>query len=431
MIDINYLRQNSEVVKENLKRRNNPEYSKLVEDTLETDKLWKAEKQTNDVLRKRRNEISAEINSAKKAGKDISKLVQEVKELPKKIEESDTKVEELQKRIRNNLLHIPNLLQSDVPKGKDSSENKTIKEFGKKIVFKFTPVSHIDLLQKWNLADLDRAAKISGARWYFLKGDLAKLEFALSHYAIDFMTKRGYLLTFPPNMMNKRAYEGVTSLATFEDTLYKIEGEDLYCIATSEHPLTAQFIDEVIDDKQLPIKLAGYSPCYRKEAGAHGKDTKGIFRVHQFNKIEQIVICKPEDSAHLHEEITKNIEDFFESLELHCRTIVLCSGDTGFVSAKTNDVEVWMPVQNEYREVGSSSNCTSYQAVRLNIRHQKGDEKESVHTLNSTCVATTRALVAILENFQDEKGIIHIPKVLQKYCGFKTIPSKLPKASKK
>lgn len=424
MLDINYLRQNSAVVKENLKQRNNPNYLKLVDDILETDKIWKEEKQNNDALRKRRNEISSEINAAKKAGKEISKLVQEVKELPKKIEESDAKAEELTKRIRDNLLNIPNLLQSDVPNGKDSSENKTVKTVGKKPVFKFTPLSHVDILQKWNLADLDRASKISGARWYFLKGDLARLEIALLHYALDFMTKRGYLPTFPPNMMSRRAYEGVTSLATFEDTLYKIEGEDLYCIATSEHPLTAQFMNEVLDDKQLPIKLVGFSPCYRKEAGAHGKDTKGIFRVHQFNKVEQIVICKPEESIHIHKEITKNIEDFFESLELHFRTICLCSGDTGFVASKTNDVEVWMPVQNEYREAGSSSNCTSYQAVRLNIKYQKGEEKASAHTLNSTCVATTRALVAILENCQDEKGIIHIPKVLQKYCGFKTIPSK-------
>lgn len=421
MIELNYIRQNPEMVKENLKRRNNQEYIKLVDEILEEDKLWKEEKQKNDILRKRRNEISQEINKAKKENKDITKLIKEVKELPEKIEESDAKTEELQSKIKNNMMRIPNILQPDVPHGKDASQNKIIKTFGKKPKMKFTPLSHIDIMQKLNLADLERAAKISGARWYFLKGKLAKLEMSLGQYAVDFMIKKGYLLTLPPNMMNKKAYEGVTGLEAFQDTMYKIENEDLFTIATSEHPLTAQFMEEVLDEKELPIKLVGFSPCYRKEAGAHGKDTKGIFRVHQFNKVEQIVICKPEDSIHFHQEITKNAEEFIKSLGLHFRTICLCSGDTGLVSSKTNDIEVWMPVQNEYRELISASNCTAYQATRLNIKYSAGEEKKHVHTLNSTCIATTRAIVAIIENFQNKKGEILIPKPLQKYCGFKKI----------
>ncbi len=365
--------------------------------------------------------MSKEINQYKKEGKDAKQLFDDAKNLPKKLEESDKNLQETQNQINYYLMRMPNVLQESVPEGKDANDNKVVKLSGEKPKFDFAPQSHVDLLVKRKLIDLERAAKISGARFYFLKGKLALLELAILKYAIDFMTERGYEFTVPPNMMLHDAYDGVVDVEAFEEMLYKIDGEELFLIATSEHPLTAQFMNEVLEVKELPQKLVGLSPCYRKELGAHGKDTKGIFRVHQFNKVEQIIICKPEESVHHHEELKKNVEDFFESLGLHFRTVVLCSGDIGKVSSKTYDVEVWMPVQDTYRELASCSNCTSYQSTRSNIRYQEGQERKFVHTLNSTCVPTTRTLVAIVENFQNKKGEILIPKALHKYCGFKKI----------
>ena len=235
------------------------------------------------------------------------------------------------------------------------------------------------------------------------------------------MMKKGYQLTVPPYMINRKAYEGVTSLDDFEEVLYKIEKEDLYCIATSEHPMVSQFMNEALEEAELPIKVAGVSPCFRKEAGTHGKDDKGIFRVHQFNKVEQVIICTPEESWELHEELMKNMAEFFESLGLHFQIVNICTGDIGIVAAKKYDLEAWLPGQERYREMCSCSNCTSYQAVRSNIKFIRENKREYAHTLNSTCAAIGRALVAILENFQDKNGVVQIPTVLQKYCGFKTI----------
>ncbi|HKZ40529.1 MAG TPA: serine--tRNA ligase, partial [Candidatus Hodarchaeales archaeon] len=342
-----------------------------IDDLLKTDKEWRDLKGKADTLRHRRNTISLEINKLKKEGKEASKVMSEAAEIPKKIEQTEKKIGELQQKNKDRLLRIPNLLHTSVPIGKDETENQLVRLIGKKPKHTFTLKSHVDILKELDLAELERATKIAGARWYFLKGDLAILEMALARYGIDFMRKKGYELVVPPYMMNRAAYEGVTSLADFEEVLYKIDGEDLYLIATSEHPLTAQFMNEILPEEQLPINLVGYSTNFRKEAGAHGKDTKGIFRVHQFNKVEQIILCKPEESWHMHEELLKNIEEFFASLGLHCRTVNICTGDIGTVAAKKYDVEVWMPVQNTYREVGSCSNCTNYQAVRLHIRSQK------------------------------------------------------------
>ncbi len=419
MLDIKFVRKYAGLVKENLKKREDTSKLRLVDELLKIDEEWRDKKGKLDILRHRRNSISLEINRLKKNGKDVGSLVREAKELPQKISDAEVKMAALQKKIRDYLMKLPNMLHESVPMGKDEEENVEVTKFGKKPEFDFKPRGHADLMESLNLVDLERAAKISGARWYFLKGKLALLEFALTGYAINFMLKKGYSLVIPPHVMNRKAYEGVTSLDAFEEMLYKIENEDLYLIATSEHPLTAQFMDEVIDPKDLPIKLVGFSTNFRKEAGTHGKDTKGIFRVHQFNKVEQIIICKPEESWHLHEELLKNIKEFFESLGLHGRTVNICTGDIGIVAAKKYDLDVWMPHQEKYREMGSCSNCTSYQAVRLNIRYQKQEEREYVHTLNSTCVATSRALAAILENFQNKDGSITVPKVLQKYTGFK------------
>src|SRR3989344_4187013 len=383
MLDINFIRENQDAVRKDLQRRRIPQYTELLDTVLKLDDQWRALKGKIDNARARRNKVSAEINAAKKAGKDAATLIKEAAEIPKLITEAELELAKLAEDIKQRLYKIPNIMHETVPYGKDDSENVTVKSVGKKPTFDFTPLSHIDLMQKHGWADLERAAKISGARWYFLKGDLAVLEMALSQYALELMRGKGDTQVIPPHMISRKAYEGVTSLGDF-----------------------------------------GYSPCYRKEAGAHGKDQKGIFRVHQFNKVEQIVFCTPEESWKFHEELIGNAIEFFESLGLHFRVVNICTGDLGIVAAKKYDIEAWYPVQNAYREVVSGSNCTSYQSVRSNIRYQKGKDREFVHTLNSTCVATTRAVVAILENFQDKNGAVHIPKDLQKYTGFKTMGAK-------
>jgi seryl-tRNA synthetase len=419
MLEIKFIREHPELVRADLKKRDDPEKLRWVDEVLKLDNEWRKIKGEADALRSKRNTLSMEINKLKKEKKDANKIIKEAQDIPKKIEQLEKEVAEKEEKIKYYLMRMPNILHESVPVGTDESGNVVVKTIGKKPKFDFALKSHTDLAEQNNWVDLERAAKISGARWYFLKGDLVLLEMAIIKYAIEFMSKRGYTIVVPPYAISRKAYEGVTSLADFEDVLYKIEGENLYMIATSEHPLTSMWMDEVIDEDKLPIKMAGFSACFRKEAGSHGKDTKGIFRVHQFNKVEQIIICRPEDSWKFHEELRKNIEDFFESLGLHLRTVNICTGDIGIVAAKKYDPEVWMPVQNTYREVGSCSNCTSYQAVRLNIKYKAKEGNKYVHTLNSTCVATSRALVAILENFQQKDGTVKIPDVLVQYMGGK------------
>ena len=420
MLDIKLIRENPEIVRKDLEKRKDTEKLKLLEKVIKLDKEWRKLKSEEDQLRKKRNELSKQISQLKKQGKDTTSLLNEVKEIPKKIEESTQKRTNLEKEIRHILMTLPNILHESVPYGESDEDNEVVQLFGQKPEFDFTPKSHVDLLEIIDGADIERAAKISGSRFYFLKNDLLLLDLALQKYALDFLIKRGFTPVQPPFMMNRKSYEGVTDLNDFEDVMYKIENEDKYLIATSEHPLTAMFMDEIID-LEKPIKMAGISPCFRKEAGSHGKDTKGIFRVHQFTKIEQIIISKQEDSWKHHEELIKNAEDFFSSLNLHFRKVNICTGDIGTVAAKKYDLEVWMPVQNKYREVVSCSNCTTYQSRRLNLRYREGNELKYAHTLNSTCVATSRALVAILENFQDKQGNIKIPEVLQPYMDNKKI----------
>lgn len=421
MLDITFIRENEKKVRENLARRKEPEHLQALEKALELDKLWRQVKAEADKLRHKRNELSQKINKAKKEGKDAKKLIDEASKLPKQLEATECELKGLRDKLRGVLCTIPNLMHTSVPYGEDGEENVTLEKVGKKPKFKFKPKSHVDLLEKWSLADLEKAAKIAGARWYFLKGKLAMLDLALVKYAMDFMQKKRFTPIIPPYMMNRKSYEGVTSLDDFENVMYKIHDEDLYAIATSEHPLTAMYMDDLFEEKELPIKMAGFSTNFRKEAGTHGKDTKGIFRVHQFNKVEQLAICKPEESWKIHEELLENAKGFFKSLGLHYRIVNICTGDLGIVAAKKYDIEAWFPVQGKYREVASCSNCTAYQATRLNIKYQKGKERRYTHTLNATCVATTRAMAAILENFQDEKGVVHIPKVLHKYTGFEKI----------
>jgi len=421
MLDINIIRENPKIIEKDLEKRQDKEKLKWIKSIISLDKKWKDLKLETEQLRNKRNLISREIGNLKKEKKDASKLLKEASQIPKKIENIEEKQLKIKENIDSYLIQLPNILHESVPIGKDEEDNKEEKKVNIKPKFDFTPVSHVDLLENLDLADIKRASKISGARFWFLKGALAELELALQNYTIDFLKNKDFTLYQPPYMMNKASYEGVTDLNDFEEVMYKIEDEDLYLIATSEHPLVGMFMDEILEENTLPLKIMGLSTCFRKEAGSHGKDTKGIFRGHQFNKIEQVIICKPEDSWKFHEELIKVTEELWKNLGLHFRRVNICTADIGTVAAKKYDLEVWMPVGKKYREVVSCSNCTDYQARRLKIRYRGKEKNVIVHTLNSTAIATSRALVAILENFQQKDGSIKVPKVLQPYIGKKVI----------
>jgi seryl-tRNA synthetase len=428
MMDIKFIRENPGIVRADLEKRKDSEKLEWLDDILAKDKKHRALLQESQELRRKRNEISEKINSAKKAGQDASSFIGEAKNIPKRLVEIEGEQNAIQKEIHDKLMRMPNILHESVPEGASAEDNVEVEKINRKPEFKFAPRDHGALLEMHGFADLDRAAKISGARFYFLKGALAEMELALQKYAVDFMSKRGFTLVYPPFMMNRGAYEGVTDLADFESVMYNVQPDNFYLIATSEHPLTAMYMNEILDEEKLPIRMIGISACFRREVGAHGKSDKGIWRVHQFNKIEQIIICRPEDSWKHHEELLKNAKDFFKSLGLHFRVVSICTGDIGIVAAKKYDLEVWIPSLNEYKEVVSCSNCTAYQATRLNMRYRAGKGNIMVHTLNSTCVATSRALVAILENFQNNDGSITIPKVLREYMGGRKVMGKAERA---
>jgi seryl-tRNA synthetase len=417
MLDIKLVREHPEIVKENLKKRGDVEKLAWVDELGDADRKWRDEKKQVEQLRHRRNMLSEKIAEMKRKGEDVSKQLKETRRIPDEIKEIEKEMQAFEERTRYILMRLPNILHSSVPVGKDDSENVEIKRWGEAKAHGFRPKSHIDLMTDLDLLDLDRAAKVSGARFYYLKNEAVVLELALERFALDFLQTKGFTLIEPPFMIKREPYEGVTSLADFEDTLYKVEGEDLYLIATAEHPLGAMFMNEILPAENLPFRCAGISPCFRKEAGAHGKDTKGIFRVHQFYKAEQFIFCKPEDSWSLHEELLANAEEIYRKLDIPYRVVNICTGDIGTVAAKKYDIEGWMPAQNTFRELVSCSNCTDYQARRLNIRYKEktGEKSEFLHTLNSTAIATTRTLVAIFENYQQEDGSISIPKALVPY----------------
>jgi seryl-tRNA synthetase len=342
------------------------------------------------------------------------------REVDQQIVRLEQEVSGQEQRIREALMKLPNLLHESVPVGKDESDNVQVKAWGSIPEFAFPVKNHIEIGLQLDIMDVERAGKIAGSRFFFLKREGVLLDLALMSFAMEELARKGYKLIEPPYLMRRKPYEGVTALSDFEDVLYKIEKEDLYLIATSEHPMAAMFMDEVLKAEDLPLRLAGVSACFRKEAGAHGKDTRGIFRTHQFNKIEQFVFCKPEDSWNIHEELLRNAEELLQKLGLPYRVVNVCTGDIGTVAAKKYDIEAWMPAQNAYREVVSCSNCTDYQARRLNIRYREKEgmpPKGFVHTLNSTAIATGRTIVALLENFQQENGSVLIPEPLRKYMG--------------
>ncbi len=428
MLDIRFVKANPAAVRRDLEKRGDKEKAPWVDELIGKHDEWKALKEKADKLRHSRNEISQEINRLKKQGKDISSKVREVKELPEKITAAEEKLLKIGERLNFILQRLPNTLHDSVPAGKDGTENKEIRKWGtiKKRLFGLK--SHGELLEQSGLADFERATKISGAGFYFLKGGLVKLELGLAEFATDFLVKKGFMLIQPPLIMNRKPYEGVTSLTDFENVMYRVEDEkdkeSGYLIATSEHPIAAMMMNETIEEKSLPLKFCGISSCFRREIGSHGVDTRGLFRVHQFTKVEQFVFCKPEDSWKIHEELLKNSEEIMQQLKIPYRIVNICTGDIGTVAAKKYDIEGWFPRQNAYRELVSCSNCTSYQSTSLNIRfHDSKGEKGFVHTLNATAVATSRVIAAIAENFQDKDGNIAVPEALVPYVG-KTVIGK-------
>ncbi|PIZ51798.1 serine--tRNA ligase [Candidatus Woesearchaeota archaeon CG_4_10_14_0_2_um_filter_33_13] len=422
MLDINFVRENSDLVRESEKRRSHD--PKGVDAVLALDKEWKQELKVMEELNHKRNVVSEEINKAKKSSNSslAEKNIKEMRKVIDTIKKQEENANELLKKRDAALKLIGNVLHDSVPQGKDDSENVELRTSGKILQFNFPIKDHIELGLELDLIDLDTASKNSGARFYYLKNEAVLLSQALQRFAIDRLLKKGYTLIQTPYMLNRAALEGGVNMSEFEDTIYKIEGEDLYLIGTSEHPLVALRKDQILEENELPLKICGVSACFRKELGAHGRDDKGIFRVHQFNKVEQIVYCKPEDSYKFFDEMQKNAEELFKELELPFRVVRICTGDIGNKQALQYDIEAWMPGQNNkkgsYREVTSCSNCTDYQAVTLNTKVKRKDgKKEYVHILNNTALTDTRPIVAILENFQTKEGTVKIPKVLQSYVG--------------
>jgi seryl-tRNA synthetase len=419
MLDIKLIREHPEIVRKDLKKRGEPEKIEMLNNLIEHDTEWRRLLTEANDLRHKRKLITAEVANLKKKGKDTSKQIEEAKKIPEKIKKLEEQVEEYKEKADLILLKLPNILHETVPFGKDENDNVVERVVGKHPKFDFKLKSHAEIASDLGLIDFERAAKVAGHGFYYLKGDLARLDFAIMSYTLDFLRNRGYTLIEPPLMMHQKPYLGVTDLEFFGDQLYKIENEDLYLIATSEHPMAATYMDEVILQEDLPIKFVGVSPCFRKEVGAHGKYTKGLFRVHQFNKIEQFIFCLPEHSWKFHEELQKNSEDLYKNLGLHYRVVNVCTGDIGIIAAKKYDIEVWM-ADGTYREAGSNSNCTDYQARRLNIKYRKKEGQTPVgfvHTLNNTALATSRTMIAILEQYQQKDGTVVIPEVLRPIMG--------------
>ena len=423
MLDIELFRKNAEVIKFSQKHRGLPE--ELVDEVCRLDEKWREYLQEAEKLKHERNIVSEKINQLKKSGKKADAEIKRTKELVetlKKVDEEANTAKMMRDKVR---MELPNIVDDSVPVG-DATKNKTIKTVGKIPKFKFKVQDHFDLGKNLGIIDTERAAKVAGARFYYLKGDLVRLNFAVISFALDLLKKRGFTLIQPPFMLRRDALEGAVTLGAFEEMIYKIQDEDLYLIGTAEHALNAYYKDEVLSEKELPVRFAGISTSFRKEAGTASKDLKGIFRVHQFEKVEQFVFCKPENAWKEFDFLLKNLEDIFKALEIPYRLVILATGDMGRVPVKTIDLEGWFPSQNTYRELASCSNCTDFQARRSNIRYATKDGNRFVNTLNNTAIATERAMACILENFQQKDGSIKIPKALWKYAGFKEIKAPKP-----
>lgn len=427
MLDMTMFRENSDVIRADHDRRGIPHGP--IDEVIRLDEEWRESQYEVDQLRRKRNEAARGIADAKKSGDEAAakSIMDEVADIGSQIDSLTARSEECLEQRDALRMSIPNILHEEVPVGEDDQKNTLHSLHGEKRELGFEPRTHNDLIEMNGWVDQARGAKVTGSRFSFMQGDLARLDMALQQYGADFLMGRGYTLVQPPLMMNREAYEGVTDLSDFETVMYGIEPDKYYLIATSEHPLTAMRMDEVIEPSELPIKMVGVSPCFRREVGAHGLSDRGIWRVHQFTKVEQIVICDPDESWDHHEDLLQNAVDLWDSLGLHYRVVNICTGDMGTVAARKYDLEAWLPGADAYKEVVSCSNCTDYQANRLRMRYRTSEGNSAVHTLNSTAIATSRTLVAIMEQCQLEDGRVTIPEALRPYMGGSvTLDSNLP-----
>ena len=419
MIDIKLIRENPELVKENIKKKFQDEKLPLVDEVIQLDKDVREAKGKGDALRAERNRISKEIGFLMKQGKkdeaDAAKA--QVKEMGDEMEALEKREAELAEEIKNRMYVIPNIIDPSVPIGKDDSQNVEIEKFGEPFVPEFEVPYHTDILEKLDGLDIDSAGKTSGNGFYYLKGNVARLQSSILSYARDFMIDRGFTYFIPPFMIHGDVVSGVMSFAEMQNMMYKIEGEDLYLIGTSEHSMVGRFIGQILRKEDLPYTLTSYSPCFRKEVGAHGIEERGLYRVHQFEKQELVVVCEPEDSKYWYDQLWKNSVDFFRSLDITVRTLECCSGDLADLKVKSCDVEAWSPRQKKYFEVGSCSNLGDAQARRLGIRIKGEKGNYFAHTLNNTVVAPPRMLIAFIENNLNEDGTIRIPEPLRPYMG--------------
>lgn len=433
MLDIKYVRENPDLVKENMRKKFQDSKLHLVDDVICDDAALRRTQQEADALRSSRKKISKQIGALMGQGKkeEAEAVKAEVAEIADKLKELEVKEEDLREKVLHNMMLIPNMIQDDVPIGKDDSENVERERFGEPVVPDFEIPYHTEIMERLNGIDLDAARRVAGNGFYYLTGDIARLHSAILSYARDFMIDRGFTYVIPPYMIRSAVVDGVMSFAEMDGMMYKIEGEDLYLIGTSEHSMIGRFIDQIIDEKDLPYTLTSYSPCFRKEKGAHGIEERGVYRIHQFEKQEMIVVCKPEESKEWFEKLAQNTVDFFRTMDIPVRTLECCSGDLADLKTKSVDVEAWSPRQKKYFEVGSCSNLTDAQARRLRIRVKDGKgNKYFAHTLNNTCVAPPRMLIAFLENNLQADGSVVIPEVLRPYMGGKSVLVPADKAKK-
>ncbi len=419
MIDIKFLRENPEVVKENIRKKFQDEKLPLVDEVIELDAQSRTAQKEADDLRANRNKISKEIGKLMGQGKkeEAMAMKEQVNADAKKLSELETQEEELQARILKIMMTIPNIIDPSVPIGKNDTENVEVQRYGEPVVPDFEIPYHTEIMESFDGIDLDSARKVAGNGFYYLMGDIARLHSAVIAYARDFMINRGFTYCVPPFMIRSNVVTGVMSFAEMDAMMYKIEGEDLYLIGTSEHSMIGKFIDTIIPEEELPKTLTSYSPCFRKEKGAHGLEERGVYRIHQFEKQEMIVVCKPEDSKMWFDKLWQNTVDLFRSMDIPVRTLECCSGDLADLKVKSVDVEAWSPRQKKYFEVGSCSNLGDAQARRLKIRVNGENGKYFAHTLNNTVVAPPRMLIAFLENNLQPDGSVRIPEVLQPYMG--------------
>jgi len=420
MLDIKMIRDNPELVRENLSRRGDKARLLMLNELTGYDNDWRRRLTLANELRHKRRQITFEIADLKKAGKDPGGKIKEAQRVDDEISANEKYVDECRQKVDSILTRLPNLLHESVPFGKDDSDNVEVRRWGRQPKFDFEPKSHLEILDNLGMIDSENGGKVAGSLFFYLKGPAVLLDFALQRFAMEFVMKKGFQIIEPPYMVNKEVYKGmIGDPSDFAEASYKIEGEELYLIPTAEYPLGGMFINTTLTQESLPVKLCGVSVCFRREVGTHGKFSKGLFRMHQFNKVELFVFCLPEDSWNFHEELQTNCESLYQQLGLHYRVVNVCTGDIGIKAAKKYDTEAWM-ADGKFREIGSNSNCTDYQARSLDIKYREKEgrsPKGFVHMVNNTALATSRTMIAILEQYQQKDGSVTIPEVLRPFMG--------------